>query len=510
MQQWEGGTRFAGLVIEAPLGRGGMSVLYRAVDPRLDRSVALKVISPELSDDPDFRTRFADEARSASAVEHPHIVPIYSFGEDSGCLYLAMRLINGRDLASIIGSDGPLELTRVDRLLGQVADALDAVHQAGMVHRDVKPANVLVAERDRADGPSEFVYLTDFGLTRSARSSQLTKAGDFVGTVDYASPEQLRGGEVTAASDVYSFAVMLHEAVTGHRPFTRDSDTAVMYAQAFEPPPLVSWLRPGLPAGLDAVVCSGLAKAPADRYPSCGALMVAYRDAIAGAPVELSSAGSPTIVRERDHAIEAAPTVAPRGRDEPVAERRRGRAVAVVVATFALVAVVIAGSVELLTRRSDPSQASPDNRPAFTAAVPQGPVSEAGPVTSVDGVEVRRQLDVDPARPTELDMTISFRNTTSSTVRVEHVEVIDKDQISDVTNMTIRTEGVTVVEPDPVISWTTTIPPGGTARLQYSSAIIPPFDAQSAFAILDAQSTAERSWFDARPDQGAATRVRPP
>ena len=218
------GTEFAGHRIEEVIGRGGMGVVYRAIDLNLDREVAVKVIAPQLAGDEDFRARFRREWRLAASIRHPHVVMIYRAGEDDGQMYVSMDYIRGTDLRAMIDHQGALEPRQAAGIIEQVAGALDAAHAAGLVHRDIKPANVLIAQRDGyADA-----YLTDFGLSKQLRSgtTALTKTGMFVGTVDYVAPEQLRGDPVDARADIYSLGCVLYEALTGDIPFPRDSEPA--------------------------------------------------------------------------------------------------------------------------------------------------------------------------------------------------------------------------------------------------------------------------------------------
>ena len=263
-----------------------MSVLYRAKDESLDRVVAIKVISAELTEDESFRRRFSEEARLAASVDRPNVVPIYAFGEEDGKLYIAMRLIPGVDLRQLIAADHPMTLERIGDLLGQIAAALDRVHAAGMVHRDVKPDNILVSP-SAPPTTREHAYLSDFGLTRSDTRSRLTQAGQIVGTLAYASPEQLQDEPVTSASDIYSLGCVLFEMITGLRPFPRSSDGAVIYAHLQDPPPPIASLRSGVPEAVDQVVARAMVKDPALRFASAADLCLAFGQAMAaGSGVE--------------------------------------------------------------------------------------------------------------------------------------------------------------------------------------------------------------------------------
>jgi DNA-binding beta-propeller fold protein YncE/tRNA A-37 threonylcarbamoyl transferase component Bud32 len=268
------GTELLGYRIEALIGRGGMSVVYRAEDLRLKRKVALKLMASELAEDERFRERFLRESELAASLDHPHIVPIYGAGEHEGQLYIAMRYVEGSDLKELLKQEGALDPKRALGLLEDLADALDAAHARGLVHRDVKPSNALLDEAGH-------VYLSDFGLTKSAsdRSAQ-TLTGRIVGTVDYAAPEQIEGKPIDGRADVYSLGCLLYECLTGEVPFPRDSELAVLWAQVNEPPPKASERKPRLPQAIDAVTAKALAKDPAERYSSGRELVEAAREAL--------------------------------------------------------------------------------------------------------------------------------------------------------------------------------------------------------------------------------------
>lgn len=285
------GRRLGHYRIEGVIGRGGMSVLYRATDMRLGRKVALKVIGDQLAADPEFRERFVDEARNTSAVDHAHVVPLYDFDEVDGRLYIAMRYVEGSDLASLI-KDGPLSSTRTLTLLEQIADALDALHGRGLVHLDVKPANVLVTQKESVG--TEHVYLADFGLTRRGATGHRTLSGDFLGSPTYAAPEHLRGEPVDGRTDQYSLTCVLFACLTGRPPFTGKVSEVIAGHLGGEPPTITRLAL--LPGPIDDVVRRGLAKEPGRRYTSCRELMAAARAALATAPtppVPSSGAGSP-------------------------------------------------------------------------------------------------------------------------------------------------------------------------------------------------------------------------
>jgi serine/threonine protein kinase len=271
------GTTVAGYRIETLVGRGGMGAVYRAEEGGLGRKVALKVIVPELAQDERFRERFLRESRIAASLDHPHVIPIYQAGEDGGLLYLAMRYVEGIDLAKLVAEEGALEPRRALELLSQIAEALDAAHEKGLVHRDVKPSNVLIA---KAAG-KEHCYLADFGLTKRTGSlSGVTAAGDIVGTLEYVAPEQITGDPLDERSDVYSLGCVLYECLTGQPPFPRATDVALLWAHVHEEPERPSTARPGLPRELDSVLTRALAKEPGRRYRTAGALVSVTRSAL--------------------------------------------------------------------------------------------------------------------------------------------------------------------------------------------------------------------------------------
>ena len=272
----EAGSAFAGFVVEAPLGAGGMGTVYVARETATGRRVALKVLSAGMADDVTFRRRFEREARLAAQLEHPNIVPVVDSGEHEGTLYMACALIDGLNLHEAI-AEGALAPAVAARLIEQVAAALDAAHAAELLHRDVKPANVLL------DGPAPTAtaYLTDFGLSKHVASqSGLTKPGRWVGTIDYAAPEQLQAYDMDLRVDVYALGCVLVEVLTGEVPFPKTREVQKMIAHITEPPPAVSARRPAA-APFDDVIARALAKEPADRFASAGELAAAARAAAA-------------------------------------------------------------------------------------------------------------------------------------------------------------------------------------------------------------------------------------
>ena len=320
------GTVLAGFRVESLIAEGATGSVYLARDTTRGTCVALKVLDPGLSADERFRRRFLRESELAESLHHPHVVPTITSGEQEGVLYLAMPYIEGSDLREVLRDEERLEPGRAIDLVGQVAEALDAAHAAGLVHRDVKPGNILIEARPEG----EHAYLCDFGLARHLSSpSSLTGDRGLIGTLDYIPPEQIDGRDVDGRGDVYSLACVLFECLTGERPFERESELALIYAHLNDAPLPITDLSPELPEALDGVVATALAKAPDERYASCGEFVVAARAALAGKPYARRS-------------------------------RRRRRWVVGTVALLAAAAVWIIG---YLTTKGEPSTAGP---PAIT------------------------------------------------------------------------------------------------------------------------------------------------
>jgi hypothetical protein len=294
------GDEFAGYRIESRLGRGGMGILYLALEPGLERRVALKLIAPEAATDEVFARRFAEESRIAASIEHPNVVPIYAAGEEEGVPWIAMRYVAGSDLGRRLAQVGRLDPEQAVALISQVGNGLDAIHAAGLVHRDVKPANVLLG----GEPGSAHAYITDFGVARNVvTESGLTQTGRFVGTLDYVAPEQISGEEIDARVDVYALGCLLHKLLTGEVPYPREGEAARLYAHLHDPPPAPSLRIPSLPTALDDVVIRAMSKPPEDRYPSAGDLGRAAEAALAGAAVampERTVATGAAATRERE------------------------------------------------------------------------------------------------------------------------------------------------------------------------------------------------------------------
>jgi hypothetical protein len=290
------GDEFAGFRMRAVLGRGGMSVVYQAENPRLGSVIALKVLAPELATDDAFRAQFLEESRIAASLNHPNVIPIYDVGSSGALLYIAMRYVSGTDLRQMIRKRGRILPATALSLVGQAARALDAAHRRGLVHRDVKPGNLLI-ERGIDDEP-DHVYLADFGITKHAMSrSGLTSTGQFRGTVDYVAPEQILGVSVLGPADQYSLGCVMYECLTGRVPFEKDLDAAIIWAHVEESPTLPTDLRPELPTAVNDVFSRVLAKQSGDRYGSCHEFIEAMRVALGGLatePLTLGSTGSRT------------------------------------------------------------------------------------------------------------------------------------------------------------------------------------------------------------------------
>ncbi|WP_051683514.1 serine/threonine-protein kinase [Blastococcus sp. URHD0036] len=291
--------------IEALLGRGGMGEVYRAFDTDHQRVVALKVLSEGLASDAGYRERFRREAHLAARLNEPHIVPIHRYGEIDGRLFLDMRLVPGRDVAAVLAEEGAMAPARAVSIVSQTARALDSAHGDGLVHRDVKPSNILVT----GDADDEFVYLVDFGIARSttdAAGPSLTQTGAALGSFDYMAPERFLEKPIDKRVDVYALACVLFESLTARRPFTGDGLATLMYAHLNTEAAAPSTLRPGLPRQLDAVVAKGLSKDPEQRYSSCGELAAAARAALresGGAPVVIPAAPPTTVTPVRPQTV---------------------------------------------------------------------------------------------------------------------------------------------------------------------------------------------------------------
>ena len=360
------GTEFAGYRIEGLLGRGGMGVVYRAEHPRLGATIALKVMDPELAMDEAFRERFVREARAAARMKHPNIIPIYDAGEWHGDLYMAMRYIEGDDLKSVLRKEGALSVERTCVIGMQIASALDAAHRGGLIHRDVKPGNILVEPGPDPDS-APIAYLADLGLTKHVDShSGATESGELLGTIDYIAPEQISGARADGRADVYSLACVLFECLTGSVPYVRENQAAVLWAHLHDEVPPASTVNPSLTSAVDAALARGMAKSPADRFSTGRELVAALQ-----APLD----GATAVARD---GLETRTMPSSPGTTQPVAApstgRRGGkRALALAVALGVLVGGAVAAGVAILVSDGETTTAPP----TATEEPPAGETTQA-------------------------------------------------------------------------------------------------------------------------------------
>lgn len=337
------GSEFAGHRLETVLGQGGMGIVYRARNLALDQDRALKVLAPALSGDQRFRERFRRESRLAASIDHPNVIPVHQAGEEAGHLFLAMRLVEGVDLRHLVVRDGALDPAIAAATVGAAAAGLDAAHAAGLIHRDVKPANILVGEGRDAGR----IYITDFGISRSITGGEtMTTTGELIGTADFMAPEQIAGDPVDHRADVYALGACLYFALTGEAPFPRDNEIATLFAHANAPRPRPSAVVPSVPPALDAVVERAMAVAPEDRFQSAGEL---------GSAIEAALGGTPPPPPASSTAV-----------TKPLRPPRRGipaMAVGGVLAVLAVLALVV-----LFGDAGDGDEAPAPDRPAATVA----------------------------------------------------------------------------------------------------------------------------------------------
>jgi serine/threonine protein kinase len=403
------GDEFAGYRIERSLGRGGMGVLYLAVEPGLERHVALKLIAPEAAADEVFARRFAEESRIAASIEHPNVVPIYAAGEEDGIPFIAMRYVSGSDLGRRLSREGRLDPAVAVALIAQVGNGLDAIHAAGLVHRDVKPANVLLSE---TGGGEDHAYITDFGVARNvATESGLTQTGRFVGTLDYVAPEQISGGAVDARADVYALGCLLFKLLTGDVPYPRDGEAARLYAHLNDPPPAPSLYATAVPMALDDVAIRAMSKAPEDRYPSAGDLGRAAMAALSGSSPELpertvatGAAATRTAETTASEPSPTGPSTAATRRLEPEHSggSRRRRGVLIGAAGLAAIAGVVAAIAlggndgDGGTTASTTAEADAGSKPVKADAGPK-PLTQSQLIAKADAIcdeSQRRYLEV--------------------------------------------------------------------------------------------------------------------
>jgi len=375
--------------VESLIARGGMGEVLRAYDTRHDRAVALKLLAPEFAADHEFQERFRREAHAVARLREPHVIPIHAYGEIDGRLYLDMRLVDGDDLGSRLAAGGALAPAEAVDVAGQVAQALAAAHAEGLVHRDVKPSNVLV-------GATGFAYLVDFGIARTAGpGTELTATGGAVGTLDYMAPERFTDAPTDHRVDVYSLACVLHQCLTGSKPFAATTAASLIGAHLHQPPPRPSDLRPGLPAAFDAVIAQGMAKDPAARFGSVTELANAARAALGGT-VPVHAATPPTRQATR---------VA------PVTEVRRASKAPWLVAAVALLALVaVAGWFTILkpTTQAGTTTAAGTPPPSTPATPSAAPPVTAPPVTTTQ-VTVRTSVATSAPGGADLGLATAMR-----------------------------------------------------------------------------------------------------
>ncbi len=417
------GARCGGYVIDGVAGRGGMGIVYRATQLRPSRTVALKVVSPELADDADFRGRFEHECEITASIEHSNVIPVYEVGDESGLLYIAMRYVEGTDLRAVIAAEGRLNPARATEILSGVTAALDAAHARGLIHRDVKPGNVLLAR----EGEREHVYLTDFGLAKPASRAGRTRTGMFVGTLDYAAPEQLEGRQVDARTDVYAAGCMLFHMLTGRVPFEQEHEASIIWAHMASPPPSVRTVVPELPSAFDDVIARAMAKNPDERYASAGDLGRAARAVVSADPASAGQAPPAS----------GGPSRSGTGRG------RIAAAVGGVLALGAIAAVLLSGafggsSGRTVTARTTPTPAVKTYRNAslgvsfsypssWEALTLQGSPADFGTGAGTPN-ETRCALEIErgagPADPSQLSQFAFVRDRSASAARtVAHYEV---------------------------------------------------------------------------------------
>jgi serine/threonine protein kinase len=393
------GAEFASYRIQGVLGRGGMSVVFRADNLRLGNEIALKVLSAELSENDAFRERFVRESRLAASINHPNIIPIYDAGEEDGLLYIAMRYVAGSDLKSMIRQEGPISLRRAAEIVSQVARGLSVAHDRGLVHRAIKPANILT---ERAGGTGETVdhaYLADFGLMKHQVSrSGLTDTGQFLGTVDYVAPEQVEGRQTDHRADIYSLGCVLYECLTGSVPYPRESDVAVLFAHVQDVVPRITDLRPDLPPAIDEVAARAMAKRPEHRYASAGDLSRELSEAVGiyrysqdrpSRVVTAPTGSTPEVVRVPEPVASQQPPPGPPGDSGAgggPSRPSRGRPSYLVIGlAVALAAAVAVIALQLVTGGDSGSSAGTTSTPTGTTASPGGTTGPTGGSTAPPG-----------------------------------------------------------------------------------------------------------------------------
>jgi len=424
--------QIAGYRLDKFLGQGRMAAVYLVQDKRLDRRVALKVLAPDLAGDAAFRTSMIRESRAAAAVDHPHIMPVYEADEASGTLYVAMRYVRGGDARSLVNRLGPLSFGYAGHIIAQIASALDVAHAHGLIHRDVRPANILLDASDPVDGGTSqrvadselgHAYLSDFGMSTGFSVGQINDADQFTGTLDYAAPERIEGRALDGRADLYSLACAAFELLCGTPPFGPDQGLTLMYAQLYAAPPPATARRPELPAAVDLVLATALAKNPADRYPSCGRFAGELRAALgvrpsdpagppqARSPGRVGPAPNPTptatttttaTTAATAAATDERPAVGPGlldldASDQPVSpdpepSAQRSPALRSILAAAAIVVVAVAAASGVaLSKRSTPDRPAAASSAASSPAAPSGSHSPPAASSSPAPVLASRQ-----------------------------------------------------------------------------------------------------------------------
>jgi serine/threonine protein kinase len=491
------GTEFAGYRITGVIGRGGMSIVYSAEHMRLGRPAALKVLSPMLAADEGFRSRFTRESQLAAGLDHPSIVAIYDAGETDGLLYIAMRLVRGDDLGGLLEREGPLSFARAFSIVEQIGGALDHAHTQGLIHRDVKPANILV------ERPSERAYLSDFGVVKETSSRGLTKTGFFLGTFEYAAPEQIEGREVDGRTDVYALGCVLYESLTAEAPFAAQTEGSVIHAHLVEPPPRATEKRPDLPTVVNDVIATAMAKAQENRYPTCGELVRALRAAVghgdavatesdpagvqgAAATVFATSPGTaaPALPADPDPVAQpdevSAPASEPPGVPASAAAKEqrtmaitRGRIVAAAAILVAVIAAAVAAA--LLIGGNDSSTSS--NPPTV-------------PSTSTS---------TSPSTSTSVDVAVGLQGVVPETL-MKHCKVASPNNGASQTSECAAPAGTTTFWPD---TWSFSLYPSTSAALHAYDALRVQSGIGSNFGRCDRTSwSGEGAWLH-NPEAGA-------
>jgi predicted Ser/Thr protein kinase len=376
------GTPFGRYQLIELLGRGGMGEVWRAHDTEIDRVVALKMLLPHYAQDPDFEKRFRREARAAARLDDPHVVPIYDVGEIEGRLYVTMRLITGTDLQTLLDT-GPLEPHRTVHIIEQIASALHSAHQAGLVHRDVKPSNILLTDND-------YAYLIDFGIARATGETALTSANTTIGTWAYMAPERFSTGDIQPSSDIYALTCVLYQCLTGHPPYPGDTFEQVADGHMFTPPPHPSEEHPTIPTALDHVITTGLAKQPTDRYPTATDMATAAQDAITTEPARTQRSLAGADAGDLMPLSPLLPSPPP-----PVGSATEGRRPGVLIGAMAAVALLVAAGVFAVVIFMDDDKLSPTTPSTTAAPTTAAPAPNTGPFTGIYRADFGRATRLD-------------------------------------------------------------------------------------------------------------------